>query len=445
MKNVQPSKVKNIITGVNTLDENNSKFGQLVSMMLNEEAANAIIDGEDDENEPNDGKEVKDTTPATTDTGKDGANQDDSTPGKEGNDKTGDEPASNENPAGENVDTNENLTDNEEEWASLDKYKIGDGNEYDFTNASDEDVVKVFKLIKGTDKVNVVKTDDGKINLKDNEEGVEYVIELGDDITTSENNTKETMKNEPIFEISFGECGMGECGMGETTDLTNDSMLTDDVECHCHNGKCTCHNTPGEDLQFELELNQEDNNEPQFDFEFTPDGNADEGLGEGSSISYANKRRMNKKNVPNTDNPYGQHLTNENKERLEKIFNENNELKALMGELKQALDESILRETNLMNINRLMVENSTTKDEKENIMTRFTNEAKTVEDSNKIYEQISSQLKANTRLNESKIASAPVAPAAPTPKSVVNETKVYESQELMESLSLMDRMNRLML
>ena len=66
-----------------------------------------------------------------------------------------------------------------DEWAEFDKYKVSD-DEYDFTNAEDEEIVKVYKLMKNDDQILVHKDDNGNVNIQDNETGAEYLINLGD-------------------------------------------------------------------------------------------------------------------------------------------------------------------------------------------------------------------------------------------------------------------------
>ena len=70
-------------------------------------------------------------------------------------------------------------SDEGDEWAEFDKYKISD-DEYDFSNAEDEEIVKVYKLMKNDDQILVHKDDNGNVNIQDNETGAEYLINLGD-------------------------------------------------------------------------------------------------------------------------------------------------------------------------------------------------------------------------------------------------------------------------
>ena len=66
-----------------------------------------------------------------------------------------------------------------DEWAEFDKYKVSD-DEYDFSNAEDEEIVKVYKLMKNDDQI-LVHKDDDKVKIQDNETGAEYIVDLGGD------------------------------------------------------------------------------------------------------------------------------------------------------------------------------------------------------------------------------------------------------------------------
>ena len=88
---------------------------------------------------------------------------------------------------------------------------------------------------------------------------------------------------------------------------------------------------------------------------------------------------------------------------------------------------------NLGKITKLFIENTTTQAEKLQIVERFSNEAKTPKQAQALYESISKQLvKAGTekaQMTESKAAE----------KSVVNESKTYKSQDLLNTIDLMNR------
>ena len=50
------------------------------------------------------------------------------------------------------------LDTSEADWKVFDKYKVSE-NEYDFSNASEEEVIKVYNLLKEDDEIKVVNNE----------------------------------------------------------------------------------------------------------------------------------------------------------------------------------------------------------------------------------------------------------------------------------------------
>jgi hypothetical protein len=119
------------------------------------------------------------------------------------------------------------------------------------------------------------------------------------------------------------------------------------------------------------------------------------------------------------------------------IQNENKELKSVLGKFKVALQEAVLVNVNLGNITKLMIENSTTQDEKKNIVERFSNEVKTVEQSKALYESIKRDF---AKQNKTVVLEKQMNVNG---SSVINETKVYQSDEVKGVLGFMKRLENL--
>jgi hypothetical protein len=119
--------------------------------------------------------------------------------------------------------------------------------------------------------------------------------------------------------------------------------------------------------------------------------------------------------------------------KANKIFNENKQLKAALMKFKNTLEEAAVTNVNLGNIIKLVMENSTTKDEKQEIIARFGNEAKTVEASNTLFENISRDLKKKSKMNIDESREYAVN------ENKINETQIYRSNDILESLDLMHR------
>lgn len=123
----------------------------------------------------------------------------------------------------------------------------------------------------------------------------------------------------------------------------------------------------------------------------------------------------------------------------EKSLKESKQIKALKSELaklRKNLNEAYITNVNLGKITRLFLENTTTKSEKMDIVNRFSNEAKTIDQSNKLYETISRELKKTDvktmNINEAKTVNG---------SKEINENKGYKSDEVLKTIDLMNRMS----
>ena len=141
------------------------------------------------------------------------------------------------------------------------------------------------------------------------------------------------------------------------------------------------------------------------------------------------KRQVSKQLHTSQDGPI---TTNESKE-LKAIKNENKELKKAILELRKNLNEAYITNINLGKITKLFLENTTSKQEKIDIVNRFSNEAKTVEQSNTLYESINKQLKNKQQINLNESS------ATANGTKTLNEQKVYKSNDLLKTIDLMGR------
>jgi len=177
---------------------------------------------------------------------------------------------------------------------------------------------------------------------------------------------------------------------------------------------------------------------------------------EGTNVGGAVQQRSNSKShIPDNRKEHGpkvkRHVSaggnydeiveNYKKEivRLKKINEaykkENNQLKECAKELGKNIQESYVVNTNLAKITKLFTENAVSQKERVEIVKRFSNEAKTIEQSNALYESINKELKKNANKNLTlESASAMTA----EPNKALNEVK--KSKGLMETLDLIKRM-----
>ena len=138
----------------------------------------------------------------------------------------------------------------------------------------------------------------------------------------------------------------------------------------------------------------------------------------------------NKRHVSTTTNGY-EELVSENK----KLKSENKALKEALLALKGNLNEAYVTNVNLGKITKLFLENTTSQAEKVEIVNRFSNEAKTVEQSKALYESIKRELNKNVTPKNNINETMGVANS-----NVINESTSYKSNEVMKTIDLMNRM-----
>lgn len=328
----------------------------------------------------------------------------------------------------------EDTEDEGDEWADFDDYKIGedDGSEeYDFTQETDPSkLVKVFKLMKNDDQVSVVKDGD-KVSIKDNEADTEYVIELNaDDEVDNELNDEITMAEslgytdnyqdkDPIEGLSM------DGGTPKNTKDWHKGVPTGTKKPWAGKGKSDPFGKKAEKV-FEITLNDE--------------VDVEEPIEENVTTVKNQQRKMVKTMVP--DNAYvqdGAHEISQGgklkveslQKKIDAALLENKQLKETVAKVSKIMKEAVQVNVNLGHIVRLMVENSTTKAEKEDIVKRYNN-VKSNDEAKALYESISSELK--------KSHATIVTEQATTVESSkqINESKIYD-----EPNSVRDMMKRM--
>ena len=325
--------------------------------------------------------------------------------------------------------------DDGDEWADFADYKIGDdegSEEYDFTQETDPNkLVKVFKLMKNDDQVSVVKDGD-KVSIKDNEEGTEYVIELdaeasndndelNDEFTMAESvgYTDKYQDKDPIEGLSMD----GSAPKG--TKDWHKGVPTGTKKPWAGKGKSDPFGKKTEKV-FEITLNDE--------------VDVEEPIKENITTVKNQQRKMVKTMVP--DNAYvqdGAHEISQGgklkveslQKKIDAALLENKQLKETVAKVSKIMKEAVQVNVNLGHIVRLMVENSTTKAEKEDIVKRYNN-VKSNDEAKALYESISSELK--------KSHATIVTEQATTVESSkkINESKIYD-----EPNSVRDMMKRM--
>lgn len=366
-----------------------------------------------------------------------------------------------------------------DEWADFDKYKMSDG-EYDFTNAEDEDIVKVYKLMKNDDQVFVNKMDDGKVSVQDNETGAEYLIDLGGNQPQEAEaeggdfgaepgfeNTNDDMNEstEKLFELVMEyNSNVGYTDNYQKKDvMTNPGMSepgknVNDWDAGVPKGtekpwsgypsKKNKADKPFNDAkgkQVEEAVNEEEIEDGAVN-ELKTNAEHSANVGSTSRTDGPNNPRRRKARNFHTaqggqetgtgDNAYAPGNTNEALvKKINQALKENKELKGTLTSVMKSLKEAALTNHNLAQIIKLISENTTSYDEKKEIINRFMNEAKTIDESKQLYKTITNDLQKAHKMNvtESQTLST-------EGSKKINETPIYKSPDVLESLDLMHRM-----
>ena len=507
-KNIRSKVVRESLLDYNTLanslkENTESAVKSLLDEAVRDTYAKLLSEGNEEDYEE---EEVEDTSSdiandaesseAPTDGVEDAdAGMDADSLGTEGEDGTEpDEMAGETAEEGEVADAIDGVSDEGEdgdEWAEFDKYKVSD-DEYDFSNAEDEEIVKVYKLMKNDDQILVHKDDNGNVNIQDNETGAEYLIKLDDEgeatgvesddevITDDsaeddfENNDYDDMNEstERMFELVLEyDSNVGYTDNYQKKDvMTNPGMSepgknVNDWDAGVPHGtekpwsgypgkknKADKPFNAGKGKQVEEELNPESLVQDGEDMEMP----VAESAGEMGAKRGAHGRMTGTKSHNSStggypyqqhhvsvageykgDDPTGENVKENFMRRANKVLSENKELKSTLTEVMQSLKEAAVTNHNLAQIIKLISENTTSQDEKKEIISRFSKEAKTIEASKNLYESISRDLKKSNKMNITEDKNLSVESS-----KKINETTIYKSQDMLDSLDLMHRMMR---
>lgn len=501
----------------NTLKENTTAaVRDLLSEAVRDTYSKILT--EDDEDKDYDVEEVDDTDSGTS--GDADATVDDTD--AEGSDDVDTEDVDDTEDSGDTEDVDDTEDDGEmtdevpaegegeggDEWSQFDKYKVSD-DEYDFSNAEDDEIVKVYKLLNNDDQVIVNKNDDNKVNIKDNETGAEYLIDLGDDDYDSsmtdesddhedddqyisqdygedgmdydpdsdeddelDNEEDNDMNESRIYEIALDEYDshVGYTDNYQSKDVldTKGTPVADDKDSNDWGSKGL--KDRGSRKPWSGKRNNASENQPftagkgktveeEDDIE---GGDAEAAISEsagecGAKMGAKRRMRGTKSHNPNTgddetpyvsshasvageykgtkaDKSYGSKVESVMR-KANKIFAENKELKSALGKFKNVLEEAAVTNVNLGQIIKLISENTTSQNEKKEIIARFGKEAKTVEQSKNLYESISRDLQKKNTMNLDEGKQYGVEGS-----KQINETQIYQSKDLLDSLDLMHRL-----
>jgi hypothetical protein len=291
------------------------------------------------------------------------------------------------------------LDSDDDDWSKFDKYKINDDS-YDFSNAEEEDIISVWKLLDDNDLIHKKEIGDGVFTIDDKETGGKYLVDTNNEIDSDE-------------------------ATDENSDMDDDAMV-------------------------EIILNDE---EPISEEDIAEGGGA--GRQRGAAANHVGSVANDGKNLPD-GRPHrkgAQRVYEEMKQTLVNalsetkkikaeaiaINKENEDFKKVLGIFKTKLSEAAMVNYNLGHIVKILTENATTQAEKREIVERFQNEAKTIAQSKALCESISNNLKSKSKMNESRNINT-IITAEP---QKINETTIYKDDSLNDINDMFKRLSLL--
>lgn len=363
-------------------------------------------------------------------------------------------------------DTEEPAEEEGDEWSNFDDYKVGDG-EYDMTGVDDPtQLAKVWKLMGDEDDV-VITQQDGKVELKDNGTGAEYLIDLKGDEPEA---AKTEEGDEPVFEITFNKKPiMKEENIGYTDNYQDKDVVvgkepydaatpnkTNNWDAGAPDSKEKPWAGPSKEKgkPYAGEVNEEEGDLFEISFDecgdMPVDGPMEEGADTMSTQPTAKTTKSQghhyggdepSRDVAKVDSRQGE-LKEDIQKKLEKIEEENKVLKSSLVKFRKALNEAVLTNYNIGNVVKLVFENATSKQEKYDILKRFSNEAKTKEQSQALYESINKQLKS---VKKSSVAIDKPMNINESAVKNINESTIYKNDDeaINYALDMIQRMNNL--
>ena len=296
----------------------------------------------------------------------------------------------------------------------------------DLTDAPDDEVIQKFDLMNPTDEIEIVQTPSGGIQINiepKSEEGGENLNlptepKMGDEIDMEKN---------------------PEMGSEENPKMDSDELKSDEED----------------------ETIKEENKEAVYEIEITDDETMEEKhmnnkeieedvmhVAAKSHMKHANPKTKELQESLVVTRKKLHTLMAENKNKSEELTKVNSlvedfklvegEYKTAIGKLKNQLQEVALFTSNLTYAVKLMTENSTTKDEKLDILKRF-DSAKTLTESREIFNSMESLFTASKVTPEKTLEERVLSTNKASGSTKINESTAYKNPQLERMLDIIGK------
>ena len=313
----------------------------------------------------------------------------------------------------------------------------------DLTGASDEEILKVFKAMGEEDGI-IISQDGDDVVLKDEEADVEYKIQMeseekeeemaeGDMEEEMYEGDMEEEMDEVVYEIEVSEEDDMEEGYKE--EEMAEGQGYDDREDEREGMK------HGKIADKDLDSEKARRDDAHFE---TREGEMEEGEAtEGMVRSHAAGQKASSdksKGLPKPHSvPNKARLGEGTEKELQQLREKNEEYRKALNIFKEKLNEVAVFNSNLAYATRLFTENTTTKQEKINILRRF-DSVETLKESKGLYKTLKEEFEskeANT-ISESMTEKVSKTPVKGSSANLI-ESKTYENPQFMRMKDLMSK------
>ena len=310
--------------------------------------------------------------------------------------------------------------------------------ELDLTDASDDDVIAIYKKLSGEDEIEIVGDE---IRLTVSEPG-EYVIKTSN------------IDSAPAADMGMDDMGMDDMGGEEMGDEEGGVDYEIEIGGEEDDEESSEENPfGGEGEKEESEEDEEEEEEEEEEVE-----TIDEKYGSGTGMSIGTHRNASgpgsigapenpkseaineavvaKKLVSETAKKYNTLLT-----EAKKLKTENDEFRTALKEFRTKLVETVVINSNLAYITRLFTEHTTTKGEKQNIIKRFDVDATNLKESKRLYKTIANELDVRKPINEA-VENKIIKEATSGASKQLTENTAYVDPSTKRILDLIKRVER---
>ncbi len=321
----------------------------------------------------------------------------------------------------EDIEGSEEVGTEMEPELGMDADALG-GDEMDMTTSSDDDVIAIYKKLSGEDEIEIVGDE---IHLNISEPG-EYVVKMNGNSPAGE-------------EMDSDDLDLD--GLGDDEEMGDDESDDVDYEIEIADDDAEDEFEAGEEAGKEEEESEEESDEEAE--EEAEDEDSEEELEEnlGHQRGYAGRQGQKmhgaahlpdakktleeaqaaRKLVSETTTKYNNLLT-----EAKKLKVENEEFRKALKEFRTKLVETVVFNSNLTYVTRILMEHSTTKAEKQTIIKRFDEEVSNLKESKNLYKSIVSGLESRKPISES------------VENKLIKEVTTGSSKQLNESTAYVD-------